>query len=69
MADHHGRDDRTTVAADQNCRIRPAAGECDVAGGIIPGPRQAAGLPQRDHRGHIRICDVGDGECRNCLRS
>ena len=69
MADHRGRDDRITVAADQHGRVRPAPGERDVGGRIVPRPRQAAGLPQRDHGGDVGIPDVGDGKRRNSFGS
>jgi hypothetical protein len=60
MPDHCRGGDDAAVTSDQDRRILPAARERDVGGGIVPGSRQAATLPQRDDIGDISILD-----CRN----
>ena len=60
----HGRpaggDHGVAVTADQHCRIRPSPRQRDVGGGIVPRPRQAASLPQRDDIGDIGVLDRRD---------
>ncbi|GCC47984.1 hypothetical protein chiPu_0031919, partial [Chiloscyllium punctatum] len=57
MTDHRGRDDRAGVAANQHGRTRSAPCQRDVGSGIVPRPRQAAGLPQRDDASDVCIGD------------
>src|SRR5262245_32395769 len=63
MADHGGRRDRAVGAADQHGRVRIAPRQRDVAGRIVPRPRQAAALPPRNDGFDISIGDIGDGKC------
>src|SRR3954447_12734718 len=62
MADHDGGYDRATVAADQDRRVVAPPGHRDVGMRIVPGPRQAAALPERDHRLDVGIRDRSDRE-------
>src|SRR5262249_1634377 len=52
--DHDGCDDRTIVPADQHGGIVAPPRQRDVGMRIVPGPRQAAALPQRHN-----VLDIG----------
>ena len=54
----------SAVTANQHRRIRLAPCQRDIGGGIVPRPRQAAALPQRDHIGDICVRDLCDRERR-----
>ncbi len=57
MADHGGGDDRAAIAADQHGGVVAPPRQRDVGMRIVPGPRQAAALPQRDDG-----LDIGVGD-------
>ena len=57
VANQHRRHDLAGVAPGQHIGIRHLASKRDIGGGIVPGPRQSAALPQRDDGGDIRILD------------
>src|SRR5580700_9488952 len=64
MSDQNRGDDAAAVTPGQHRRIRSLARERDVGGGIVPGPRQAAAPPQRNHLGDVGVFDRRDRERR-----
>src|SRR5206468_11823365 len=64
MADHGGRDDRAGLASDHDGGIVASPRQCDVGMRIVPGPSQAAALPQRDDRLDVDIGDLLDRQGR-----
>jgi len=65
MSDQRRCRDGFTVASDQDRRIRSAPRQRDIGRGIVPRPRQAAALPERDDSGDVGVVDRRDRKCRD----